>query len=127
MESLVVDNKKKEILFQDQNKKIVYLLRFVFGLNIVNAVIFFSIFNNQDDFFKWIWLVFALINLAFLYLCFVKLSIQDKLIFSEIDSIEIKSVFGLVFKLNNGKFRKIYINRDSQEAEKLIKSFLKKV
>ncbi|MDG4949541.1 hypothetical protein NLM59_01265 [Weeksellaceae bacterium KMM 9724] len=123
MQNLVIDNKKKEIRFQDQNKNLVNLIRFVFGLNVLNAAVFFLLFNYQDDILKWVWLVFALLNVFLLYFSFTKLSKQTTLSFSEIDSVEIKSVVGLVFKLKNGKYRKVFINRDAPIVEKLMKSF----
>lgn len=123
MQNLVIDNKKKEIRFQDQNKNMVNLIRFVFGLNVLNSAVFFLLFNYQDDILKWVWLVFALLNVYLLYFSFTKLSKQTTLKFSEVDAVEIKSVFGLVFKLKNGKYRKVFIPRNSPVIEKLRKTF----
>ena len=127
MQNLVIDNKKKEIRFQDQNKNMVNLIRFVFGLNVLNSAVFFLLFNYQEDVLKWVWLVFALLNVYLLYFSFTKLSKQTTLKFSEVDAVEIKSVFGFVFKLKNGKYRKVFIPRDAPIVDKLMKSFGKKI
>ena len=127
MNKLEVDNRKNEIRFQDQNRKLIYLVRFIFSLNILNSAVFFLIFNNQDDLIKWIWLAFAVINVILLLFCFVKLSLQTNIKFSEIDYAEVKPLFGLYLKLKNGKYRKVYIPRNAPEIEKLTKSFGKKV
>lgn len=125
MNKLEVDNKKKEIRFQDQNKRIIYLMRFIFGINILNSALFFLIFNNQDDILKWLWLVFAVVNVVLLLFCFTKLSLQTKIKFTEIDYAEVKSIFGLVLKLKNGKFRKVFIAQDAPMSHQLTKFFKK--
>lgn len=125
MQSFTVNKKDKKVTFQDQNKNMVYLLRFVFGLNLINAIIFFLLFNYQDDILKWFWLVFAVMNVAFLYFSLTKLSVKTALDFSEIQHVERNKILGILFKLKDGKFRKIFIQRNSSEAEKLLKMFAK--
>lgn len=125
MQSFTINKSEKTVTFKDQNKTIVKLVRFVFGLNVLNAIIFFLIFNNQNDAFKWIWLVFALFNVAVLYLTITKLSVSDKLKLSEIEKIEAKPILGLMFKLANGKYRKAFVPKGSKDAEKLMKIFNK--
>lgn len=119
MQNIVIDNKKKEIRFQDQNKNIVNLLRFIFGLNILNSGIFFLLFNNQDDVLKWIWLVFALMNIYFLYFSLTRLSKETTVAFRDIESVEIKGVFGVVLKLKDAKYRKVFIPRDASIVKSL--------
>ena len=123
MESLTIHKKEQKITFQDQNRNIVYLLRFVFGLNLLNSVIFFLLFKSQEDALKWIWLVFAGINILGLWFALTKISIAKTLEFNEIQAVQKHSVLGTLFKLKNGKFRKVFIPKDSQEAEKLMKLF----
>ena len=123
MESLTIHKKEQKITFQDQNRNIVYLLRFVFGLNLLNSVIFFLLFKSQEDALKWIWLVFAGINILGLWFALTKISIAKTLEFNEIQAVQKHSVLGTLNKLKNGKFRKIFIPKDSQEAEKLMKLF----
>lgn len=125
MNKLELDNKKKEIRFQDQQRKIVYLLRFIFGLNVLNSAIFFLLFNNQDDILKWLWLVFAVVNVVLLLFSFTKLSLQNQIKFSEIDYAEVKSIFGLILKLKNGKYRKVFLPQDAPMTEHLTKFFKK--
>lgn len=123
MESLTIHKKEQKITFQDQNRNIVYLIRFVFGLNLLNSVIFFLLFNSQEDALKWIWLVFAGINILGLWFALTKISIAKTLEFNKIQAVQKHSVLGTLFKLKNGKFRKVFIPKDSQEAEKLMKLF----
>lgn len=123
MQSLQIDKKRKKIIFQDQNKSMVYLLRFVFILNLTNAVIFFLLFNYQEDMLKWLWLIFALLNIILLYLSLTKLSVKSELDFEEIDFVQKHQILGILFKLKDGKRRKVFIQRNSQDAEKLIKMF----
>lgn len=125
MNKLELDNKKKEIRFQDQQRKIVYLLRFIFGLNVLNSAIFFLLFNNQDDILKWLWLVFAVVNVVLLLFSFTKLSLQNQIKFSEIDYAEVNSIFGLILKLKNGKYRKVFLPQDAPMTEHLTKFFKK--
>lgn len=125
MESLTIDRKKKKVVFSDQNKSMVYLLRFVFGLNLMNALIFFLLFNNQDDVLKWLWLAFALLNLVFLYMALTKLSVRKEISFDEIVEVQKNKVLGILFKLNDGKFRKVFIPRNSEQADRLIQLFKK--
>lgn len=123
MESLTIHKKAQKIIFNDYNKKMVFLLRFVFGLNLMNAIIFFWLFNSQEDTFKWIWLVFAVINVVALLFSLTKLSVDNELKFSEIDSVQNHSIMGVIFKLKNRKLRKVFIKKDSVEAKKLEKMF----
>lgn len=122
-QSISIKPKEKEIIFHDQNKNMVFLLRFVFGLNLMNAVMFFLIFNNQNDAFKWIWMVFAIINLSGLYLMLTKVSTKNKLLFSEIQKIQQHGVLGILLKLKDGKLRKVFVKKDSPDAKKLQKVF----
>ena len=125
MQSLTINRKAQKITFNDQNKNMVYLLRFVFGLNLVNAIIFFLLFNNQDDILKWLWLLFALMNIVCLYFALTKLTVVSELKFEEIQNVQRHSILGILFKLKNGKLRKVFIQRNSEQAEKLIQMFPK--
>lgn len=123
MQSMTIDKKAGKIIFQDQNRNLVFLLRFIVGLNLINAVIFFLLFNNEDDILKYFWLAFALLNVVFLYLLLTRLSAKQTLDFKEVKGIQRNSLLGILFKLKDGKFRKAYVHRNSEDAEKLIKMF----
>ncbi|MDO5656137.1 MAG: hypothetical protein Q4G27_08365 [Flavobacteriaceae bacterium] len=72
---------------------------------------------------KWLWLIFALLNIILLYLSLTKLSVKSELDFEEIDFVQKHQILGILFKLKDGKRRKVFIQRNSQDAEKLIKMF----
>lgn len=123
MQTIQVDYKKKRIEIKDQNKKLIYFLRFIFGLNILNAIIFYLIFNNQNDSLKWIWLVFAILNVLIMYILLTKASLKNSFDFKEVQTVTPISFLGLFLKLKEGKYRKIFMPRNSEDAQKLMKSF----
>lgn len=123
MQSINIDYKKEKIEIKDQNKKLIWFIRFILIMNILNSILFYIIFNNQQDIIQWIWFVFAILNVIVMYLSLTKLSFQDKFDFTEIKSIKKLSFLGLFIQLHNGKYRKIFISEDSNESKKLINQF----
>ncbi|MGI9526900.1 MAG: hypothetical protein ACR2MS_07315 [Weeksellaceae bacterium] len=121
MQFIKVDYKKQKIEIQDQNKKLILVLRFMMGLNIVNAIIFYLLFNYQNDVLKWLWLVFAVLSVVGLYFLLIKPSLQNTFDFNEIKVIKPISFLGLFLILKNGKWRKIFVPANSDDAQKLMK------
>ena len=126
MQSLTIDKNSKKISFKDQNKMLIYLVRFFIVLNILNSIIFFLVFNNQDDALRWIWLVFAFLNVYLFYYLMTKFSIKDELNFNEIELVTQKAFLGIGFQLKNGKFRKVFMQNDASDVERLKKIFNEK-
>ena len=123
MQSLTIDKNSKKISFKDQNKMLIYLVRFFIVLNILNSIIFFLVFNNQDDALRWIWLVFAFLNVYLFYYFMTKFSIKDELNFNEIELVTQKAFLGIGFQLKNGKFRKVFKKCFTERITTNIKTF----
>ncbi|MXV37148.1 hypothetical protein GO491_00440 [Flavobacteriaceae bacterium Ap0902] len=125
MQAIHIDNKKHRIEIKDQLSKIILFLRFIFILNILNTVVYYLVFYTRQDLLHWLWFAFALLNVYFIYFTFTKVSKQHIIGFDEIESVDQYTLIGLVLKLKNGMYRKIFIPSESEVAQKLVRKFNK--
>lgn len=112
---------QNRFVFNDNNKLFLRLILLILSLNLINAFLFFLLFN-QEDFYKWIWLTFAVINISLFWLFLTKLSWKDQIVREDITGIEKHSFWGYYFKLKNGHIRKIYENLSEREVLMIEKS-----
>jgi hypothetical protein len=115
------------IEIKDDLKNNYFFMKFLVGLNILNAALrLINIKETGFGFQEIVWLIVGVVSLIVLYFFLFKRSTSDKIALSEIKRLKVKSVFGrkrYSLELTNGKQRNLIRLKDENELSEL-KKFL---
>jgi hypothetical protein len=107
--TIIIETEKQQISINDGAKKQYYVVVFLSIITVFNGTILSL--NDANNFISKMGIFLAVLGVFMLGFFFFKLNYQETLTFAEIDQFYIKNKFGKdqpIFKLKNGKIRRVF-------------------